>query len=202
MEFRILGPVEVWAGDQQLDLGGSKPRALLAVLLLHTNQVVSTDHLVDQLWGEVPPPTARNLVQVYVSRLRRALCDRRDGSAAPVLATRPSGYLLRVEPGELDLDRFEELTAEARRATADRNLEGAAERWCAALTLWRGPALAGAASETRYSGPWCRAWRRPAWSHLRNAWRSTCTSAGTRSWWVSWRRWWPPTQCASACAAS
>jgi DNA-binding SARP family transcriptional activator len=73
MEFRILGPVEAWDGAEQLDLGGSKPRALLAVLLLHANQVVSTDQLVDELWSEAPPPTARNLVQGYVSRLRQAL---------------------------------------------------------------------------------------------------------------------------------
>jgi DNA-binding SARP family transcriptional activator len=148
MEFRILGPVEVWDGAQRLDLGGSKPRALLAVLLLHANQVVSTDHLVDQLWGEASPSTARNLVQVYVSRLRQALHRSRDGSAAaPVLMTRPSGYLLRVQSGELDLDCFEGLTADARRATTDGDLEGAAGRWRAALALWRGPALAGAASE-------------------------------------------------------
>jgi DNA-binding SARP family transcriptional activator/tetratricopeptide (TPR) repeat protein len=148
MEFRILGPVEVWDGARRLDLRGSKPRALLAVLLLHANQVVSTDHLVDQLWGEAPPPTARNLVQVAVSRLRQALHDRLGGNApAPVLATRPSGYLLRVEPGELDLDRFEGLTAEAQRAIADGDLEGSAERWRAALALWRGPALAGASTE-------------------------------------------------------
>jgi DNA-binding SARP family transcriptional activator len=148
MEFRILGPVEVWDGARPLNPGGSKPRALLAVLLLHANQVVSTDHLVDQLWDEAPPLTARNLIQVYVSRLRQVLHHHRDARApAPVLATRPSGYLLRVEPGELDLHRFERLTAEARRAGADGDLEGAAERWCAALELWRGPALAGAASE-------------------------------------------------------
>lgn len=150
MEFRILGPVEVWDGAQRLDLGGSKPRALLAVLLLYANQMVSTDHLVDQLWGEAPPPSARSLVQVYVSRLRQALHHSRDQSAsASVLATRPSGYLLRVEPGELDLDCFEGLTADARRAAADGDLEGAAEGWRAALALWRGPALAGAASEVR-----------------------------------------------------
>jgi DNA-binding SARP family transcriptional activator/uncharacterized protein HemY len=150
MEFRILGPVEVWDGAQRLVLGGAKPRALLAVLLVHANQVVSTDRLIDQLWGEAPPSTARNLVQVYVSRLRQSLHRRRDGSAPdPVLATRPPGYLLRVEPGELDLDCFEGLTADARRATANGDLEGAAERWRAALALWRGPALAGAASELR-----------------------------------------------------
>jgi DNA-binding SARP family transcriptional activator len=148
MEFRILGPVEVWNGAQRLDLGGLKPRALLAVLLLEANRVVSTDRLIDQLWGEAPPSTARNLVQVYVSRLRQALHQSSDPSAAaPVLATRPSGYLLRVEPGELDLDRFEGCCAEARQATVAGDLEGAAERWRAALALWRGPALAGSASE-------------------------------------------------------
>jgi DNA-binding SARP family transcriptional activator/tetratricopeptide (TPR) repeat protein len=148
MEFRILGPVEVWDGSQQLDLGGPKPRALLAVLLLQTNQVVPTDRLVDELWGEASPPTARNLVQVYVSRLRQALHRNRDGSATDqVLVTRPSGYLLRVKPGELDLDRFEGLTTQARRAAADGDLKRAAECWGAALVLWRGPALAGAASE-------------------------------------------------------
>jgi DNA-binding SARP family transcriptional activator/tetratricopeptide (TPR) repeat protein len=148
MEFRILGPVEVWDGAQRLDLGGAKPRALLAMLLLHADQVVSTDNLVDQLWGEAPPPSARSLIHIYVSRLRQALHRSRDGSAAaPVLATRPSGYLLRVEPGELDLDCFEGLAADARWATTDGDLERAAERWRAALALWRGPALAGAASE-------------------------------------------------------
>jgi DNA-binding SARP family transcriptional activator len=148
MEFRILGPVEVWDGAQRLDLGGLKPRALLAVLLLHTNQLVSTDHLIDELWGEAPPPTARNLIQVYVSRLRQALHYGGDhGAAAPVLATRPSGYLLRVAAGELDLDRFQDLAAQARGAAADGDLEGAAEHWRAALALWRGPALAGGASE-------------------------------------------------------
>jgi DNA-binding SARP family transcriptional activator/uncharacterized protein HemY len=148
MEFRILGPVEVWDGSKRLALAGSKPRALLAVLLLHANQVVSTDQLVDELWGEAPPPTARNLVQGYVSRLRQALHRSRHGSATlPMLVTRPSGYLLHVEPGELDLDCFEGLTADARRATADGDLERAAARWHAALALWRGPPLAGAASK-------------------------------------------------------
>jgi DNA-binding SARP family transcriptional activator/tetratricopeptide (TPR) repeat protein len=148
MEYRILGPVEVWDGAQQLELGGSKPRALLAVLLVHSNQVVSTERLIDQLWAEAPPPTARTLIQVYVSRLRHALHRNRDGRAMDqVLVTRPSGYLLRVEPGELDLDRFEGLTTQARRAAADGDLKRAAECWCGALALWRGPALAGAGSE-------------------------------------------------------
>src|SRR4029450_3446883 len=91
MEFRILGPVEVWDGARPLDRGGLKPRALLAVLLVHANQVVSTDHLVDELWGEAPPPTVRNLVQVYVSRLRRAAHPSRGGRRpAPGLGAPPA----------------------------------------------------------------------------------------------------------------
>jgi DNA-binding SARP family transcriptional activator/predicted negative regulator of RcsB-dependent stress response len=147
MEFRILGPIEVWDGARRVDLGGPKPRALLAVLLLHANQVVSTDRLIDELWGEAPPPTARNLVQVYVSRSRQALRGRDGSASASALATRPSGYLLRVAAGELDLHCFEGLTAEARQATVDGDLKRAAECWGAALALWQGPALAGAASE-------------------------------------------------------
>jgi DNA-binding SARP family transcriptional activator/predicted negative regulator of RcsB-dependent stress response len=148
MEFRILGPVEVWDGTGRLELTGSKPRALLAVLLLHANQVVSTDKLVDEVWGEAPPPTVRNVLQNYVSRLRQVLhCRGDENETASALATRPSGYLLRVEPGQLDLHCFEDLTADARRAGADGELQLAAERWRAGLALWRGPALAGAGSE-------------------------------------------------------
>jgi DNA-binding SARP family transcriptional activator len=202
MEFRILGPIEVWDGAEQLDLGGSKPRALLAVLLLHANEVVSTDKLVDELWGEAPPPTARNLIQVYVSRLRQALqCRGEGGAATSVLVTRPSGYLLRVEPGELDLDRFEGLAADARRAIADGDLERAAECWRSALAVWRGSRLP-AAPRRRCSGPLRRAWRRPAWWRWRSAWRLTCASASTPSWSASWRDWWPPTPTGSAYAGS
>jgi hypothetical protein len=148
MEFRILGPVEVWDGAQRLDLGGPKPHALLAVLVVHANQVVSTDRLIDEVWGEAPPPTVKNLLHGYVSRLRQALHHRGDGSVpAQVLVTRPSGYLLRVEAGQLDLDRFEGLIGQARRATTDGDLEDAAERWCAALAMWRGAPLDGVASE-------------------------------------------------------
>ena len=94
------------------------------------------------------PPTARNLTQVYVSRLRQTLRCRRTATVpGQVLVTRPPGYLLRVEAGELDVHRFEALAAAARRASAAGDLAGAAERWRAALALWRGPALDGVASE-------------------------------------------------------
>jgi DNA-binding SARP family transcriptional activator len=136
MEFRILGPLEVVEQDAPLRLGGGKQRALLAVLLLHANEVVSTDRLVEELWGEDRPPTAAKIVQVYVSQLRRLLAD-------GTLLTRRPGYVLRVEPADLDLARFEQLVAEARTSEP----AAAAEKLREALALWRGPPLADFAYE-------------------------------------------------------
>ena len=103
MEFRILGPLEAHEGGRPLPLGGEKQRALLAVLLLHANEVVSTDRLLDELWGDDPPAAGSTALRVRVSQLRKVL----GGSGA--LVTRAPGYLLRVEPGALDLHRFEQL---------------------------------------------------------------------------------------------
>src|SRR5438128_9080725 len=119
MEFRILGPLAVCSEGRELSLGGAKQRALLAVLLLHPNEVVSIDRLVDELWGDRPPATAFKVVQVYVSQLRKGLRgppgrEEADG----LLVTRAPGYVLRVKPGELDADRFEQLVDEGRRALA------------------------------------------------------------------------------------
>ncbi len=100
MEFRILGPLEVLENGRRLELGGAKQRALLAVLLLHANEVVSTDRLIDALWEEDAPETGRKALQVYVSQLRKALGKER-------IATRSPGYRLGVEPDELDLARFQ-----------------------------------------------------------------------------------------------
>ncbi len=107
MEFRILGPVEIVDGERVLPLGGLKRRAVAAVLLLQPNRVVASEQLIDLVWGDDPPATALSSLQNHVLRLRRELGDR--------LVTRPPGYLLRVEPGELDLDRFRRLVEEARR---------------------------------------------------------------------------------------
>ena len=96
MEFRLLGSLDVAERDRSLPLGGGKQRALLADLLLHANEVVPVDRLIDELWGAAPPATVAKSVQVYVSRLRKLLGDGR-------LVTRPPGYVLRVDPGELDL---------------------------------------------------------------------------------------------------
>jgi DNA-binding SARP family transcriptional activator len=141
MEFRILGPLEVWDGGAEVVLGGRKPRALLALLLLHPNEVVSADRLIDELWGEHPSERAAAALRVNVSRLRKAL-------AQDVLATRSPGYVIRVEPDDFDLDRFERLVDEARGLLARDLPADAAERLREALSLWRGPALADFAYES------------------------------------------------------
>src|SRR5580765_5652214 len=132
MEFRILGPLEVISDGQSLDLGGAKQRALLAVLLLNPNQVVSRDRLIDALWEENPPDTAPKALQVHVSRLRRLLGSDR-------IETRTPGYAIRVDLDELDAERFERLAA-----------EGESSQRAEALALWRGPPLADVA-HTRFA---------------------------------------------------
>ena len=122
--------------EQALELGGVKQRSLLAILLLHANQVVSTDRLTDELWGAAPPPTAVKSIQVMVSRLRKQLGDGR-------LATHAPGYVLRVEPSQLDLTRFERLVDEARHAEP----AVAAQKLRESLAIWRGPPLADLAYE-------------------------------------------------------
>ena len=135
IEFRVLGPLEASVDGAPVKLGPPQQRALLALLLLNANEVVSRDRLVDGLWGERPPATAAKLVQVYVSALRKVL-------DAGVLLTRTPGYLLRVAPGALDLDRFQRLAREGSAALAAGAAEAASESLREALELWRGPALA------------------------------------------------------------
>jgi DNA-binding SARP family transcriptional activator len=128
--FRILGPLDVVEEGRPLPLGGPRQRALLAILLLRANQVVSSDRLIDELWGERAPPTAAKAIQVYVSKLRKQLGESR-------LVTRAPGYALVLDESELDLFRFERLVAEARQEPAR-----AAELLHEALALWRGAPLA------------------------------------------------------------
>ena len=135
MQYRILGPFAVAKDGAEVVMGSGKQRALLALLLLHANEAVSTDRLIDQLWGESRSASATKVLQNYVSKLRRLLGD-------DVLITRAHGYELRVEPGELDLDRFDDLVAEGRRALAAGDPEQAAAVLAEALALWRGPPLA------------------------------------------------------------
>ena len=136
MDFRVLGPLEVGGDGGPVELGGVKQRSLLAMLLLHAGEAVSTDRLVDALWGASPPLRSGKSIQVYVSRLRKTLADDR-------LVTRPPGYVLHVEPAEFDLARFEQLVADARGAPPDT----ASAKLTEALALWRGPPLADLAYE-------------------------------------------------------
>ena len=111
MDVRILGPLEVRDGERVLPLGSARRRALLAVLLLHPNEVVAADRLIDELWGERPPGTAPKIVQNYVSALRKVL-------PAEILATRAPGYVLELDPGVVDAVRFEQLAAAGSSALA------------------------------------------------------------------------------------
>jgi DNA-binding SARP family transcriptional activator/streptogramin lyase len=129
LSFRLLGRLEACDDDVELDLGPRKQRAVLALLLLSANRVVSTERLIDDLWGDSPPSTARATLQVYVAGLRKALGD---GGAS--LVTRAPGYVLELQPGALDLERFTQLRAEARGSSDD---ERRAALLHEALTLWR-----------------------------------------------------------------
>jgi DNA-binding SARP family transcriptional activator len=136
--FRILGPLEVRAGAEWTGIGARKQRALLTALLLHPRQTVSTERLIDEIWGELAPARAANLVSVYVHHLRRLIGD----AEGEVLVTRAPGYQLLLAPGALDAQRFEDLTAAGRRELATGDPEQAAGLLAEALSLWRGRALA------------------------------------------------------------
>ena len=131
VDFRILGPLEVLVDGRPAELGGARQRAVLAVLLTHANEVVPGDRLIDDVWGDDPPETARNVLQGYVSQLRKVI-------GRDAIRTHGRGYVIDVGPEELDLERFQRLVGEADGTEPAL----AAERLRAALGLWRGPALA------------------------------------------------------------
>jgi WD40 repeat protein/DNA-binding SARP family transcriptional activator/tRNA A-37 threonylcarbamoyl transferase component Bud32 len=139
MRFGVLGPLEVDAGSGPIPLGGPKQRAVLAHLLIRANELVPAELLVDNVWGDEPPENARNIIQTYVSRLRKVIGHDRIEGHAP-------GYRLRLDPSELDATRFDALMRDAKKALpVDPNIAvGALED---ALALWRGPALADLAGQ-------------------------------------------------------
>jgi DNA-binding SARP family transcriptional activator len=138
MRFRLLGPVEVRAGEDWRGIGAPKWRSVLAALLIHPGQIVSADTLIGELWRDEPPARAANLVSIYVLRLRR-LMDDPDGR---LLVTRSPGYLLRVAGDDTDALLFEAMVRDGRRAFAAGDPEGAASRLTEALGLWFGRPLA------------------------------------------------------------
>jgi DNA-binding SARP family transcriptional activator len=141
LEFRILGPLEVIDDHGPIRLGGPRQRATLAILLLNANRVVSVDRLADELYAQAPPVTAVAQVQRQMSELRKAL-----GSES-IIETRPPGYMLRLAPEQLDLNRFERGTETASQALADGRADHAALLLREALALWRGTPLADLAAE-------------------------------------------------------
>ena len=140
MDFRILGPLEALDGARHVALGGRKRRAVLAVLLLHPNETLSNERLIDELWGESPPGNALKTLQVHVSRLRKEL-------APGVLVTREHGYELQLDVDELDAHRFEGLLEDARGELAAGNPDRALAALERSLALWRGAPLADLAYE-------------------------------------------------------
>src|SRR5215207_283400 len=143
MRFQVLGPLEVTRERGPVPLGGPKQRAVLAHLIVRANQVISADALIDRVWGDEPPESARNVLQTYISHLRSALgSDRVEG--------RTPGYVLHLESGELDAVRFEDLVREAR--SANGQSDRAASLLKEALELWRGAAFADLAAEESLAG--------------------------------------------------
>jgi DNA-binding SARP family transcriptional activator len=139
MEFGLLGPLAVRRGEAEVPVPG-KQRVVLAALLLNANRPVPLDELAEALWGTSPPVSARATMQNYVMRLRKSLGGDR-------ITTQPGGYQISVDPGELDLSRFETLFALARAAARDSSWDASAREAEAALVLWRGEPLAGVDSE-------------------------------------------------------
>jgi DNA-binding SARP family transcriptional activator len=141
VEFRILGPLEVWHDGRPVQIGGAKERAVLAFLLLHEGEPVSADRLIDELWGDSPPATARKSVQVRVAGLRRAL-------RGDVVLTHGDAYLVRLKLNQLDLRRFEQMLSDGTNALAAGDPSAAVKTLHEALALWRGPPLADFAYES------------------------------------------------------
>jgi len=142
-DFRLLGPFEVWRDGAPLALGGRRQRAVLALLALHAGTVVSTDRIVEEIWADAPPPSALRTLHSYVSRLRSIL--RTDGQDP--LVRREPGYVLEIEPSDLDTVRFERLVLEAAAALDADDPEAADRALGVGLELWRGEALADFAYE-------------------------------------------------------
>jgi predicted ATPase/DNA-binding SARP family transcriptional activator len=150
--FRVelLGPVEAWVDGRHVALGGQRPRALLAVLALIRGHVVSSERLIDELWGEEPPARARETVQVNVSRLRKALTEA--GGDADRLVGRAGGYVLELGPGARDVDRWEAALGRARLDRAAGRFEAARTAIEEALDVWRGAPFAGVSAHELLDG--------------------------------------------------
>ncbi|MQA07770.1 MAG: hypothetical protein GEU98_04290 [Pseudonocardiaceae bacterium] len=145
-DFRVLGPLGLTRKERPVRLRGPKQRALLAALLLRANRVATTDYLIDVLWGDAVPDSARSTLHSHVKHVRQAIAAEPE-EARERIVTDPSGYRLVVRPGELDLHRFEDGVDSAAAAVAELELAEGAARYRRALALWQGPPLADVASD-------------------------------------------------------
>jgi DNA-binding SARP family transcriptional activator len=136
--FRVLGAIEVAENGNRLPLGGPRQRSVLADLVMHVGRTVPTVQLIDDVWGECPPPSATHTVETYVSKLRQVLST--PGSAAPLL-TRPTGYVLDARPEHVDIWQFRDLAARGSAAAERGDATSAVTLISSALALWRGAAL-------------------------------------------------------------
>ena len=141
MEFRALGPIELWSAGRRQDLGRARARSILAMLLLTPRAIVPVETLIDRVWDTRPPPKARDSLAVYVARLRASI--RQAVGDSVQLVGRAHGYLLDVDPEAVDLHQFRRLRRQADALAASGDYEPAAGLLREADTLWRGPALAG-----------------------------------------------------------
>ena len=141
MEFRVLGPIELWSAGQQCDLGAARARSVLAILLLAPGTIVPAEVLIERVWDTQPPPKARESLSVYITRLRASLRQAVGDRAR--LAGRARGYQLDVDPGTVDLHQFRRLRRQADALAANGDCDHAAALLREADQLWRGPALAG-----------------------------------------------------------
>jgi DNA-binding SARP family transcriptional activator len=141
IQFCILGPLEVQRGDRHIPIPATQERLLLATLLLNANQVVATDWLIHKIWEGTPPATARNTLHSLVYRLRNRLESTPAGHSTRLLTTGENGYRLTIARDQLDLNRFEEMAAKARRTRSAGRPDTAANQFRAALSLWRGRPL-------------------------------------------------------------
>ena len=173
----VLGPLEVRDGDRLLPLTRAKDRLLLTTLLIHANQVVSTDRLLDVLWGDSPPASGRNALQFHISSLRNVLSPHRTGHAGMCVQTRPPGYVLEVADHDVDAGRFRRLVDDARSVLSYDPVE--AHRWLtAAMSLWRGPHTGSSptpAPPTPRSTAWKKSASRPSRCSTPRSSRSTAT---------------------------
>lgn len=152
--FRLLGPLEVLAGGEHLHVGGARQRIVLSMLLLEPGRVVPVDRLIEAVWDDEPPATARSQIQIAISELRRRLGG---AGGADLIATHPAGYLLRAPDDAIDVARFQRFVAIGRRAVRDQDLVRGTASLRAALACWRGAAAGGVDSRLGVEpGPYLR----------------------------------------------